>query len=149
MIKYALCCAEGHEFESWFSDNAAFEKLRKRRLVACPECGSTAVDKAIMAPAIVGAERAGVERPEGEKPAEVLVDDKRRQVREMVKHLRREIEANTVDVGAQFPALARAIHNGDEPERAIRGQASPDEARALIEEGVGVMPVPVLADEFN
>lgn len=154
MIKYALGCAEGHEFESWFSDSAAFEKLRRRRLVACPECGSTAVDKAIMAPAIVGGERAGgeraaVERPEGEKPAEVLVDDKRRQMREMVKHLRREIEANTVDVGAQFPARARAIHYGDEPERAIRGQASPGEAKALIEEGVGVMPVPVLSDEFN
>jgi hypothetical protein len=144
MIKYALGCAEGHEFESWFSDSAAYERLRKRRLVACPECGSTDVDKAIMAPAVVGAERAEVE-----KPAEALVDDKRRHVREMVKRLRHEIEANTVDVGARFPEMARAIHNGDEPERAIRGQASRDEARALIEEGVGVMPVPVLADESN
>jgi hypothetical protein len=144
MIKYALGCAEGHEFESWFSDSAAYERLRKRRLVACPECGSTEVDKAIMAPAVVGAERAVVE-----KPAEVLVDDKRRQVREMVKRLRREIEANTIDVGARFPELARAIHKGDEPERAIRGQASPDEAKSLLEEGVGVMPVPILADEFN
>ncbi len=144
MIRYALGCAEGHEFESWFSDSAAYEKLRKRGLVACPECGSTQVDKAIMAPAVVGAERAVVE-----KPAEVLVDDKRPHVREMVARLRREIEANTVDVGARFPELARAIHQGDEPERAIRGQASPDEAKALIEEGIGVMPVPMLADEFN
>ena len=144
MIKYALGCAEGHEFESWFPDSAAYEKLRKRGLVACPECGSTEVDKAIMAPAVVGAERAVVE-----KPAEVLVDDKRRQVREMVARLRREIEANTVDVGARFPELARAIHKGDEPERAIRGQASLDEAKALIEEGVGVMPMPMLADELN
>ena len=99
MIKYALGCAEGHEFESWFSDSAAYERLRKRRLVACPECGSTDVDKAIMAPAVVGAERAEVE-----KPAEVLVDDKRRHVREMVKRLRHEIEANTVDVGANSPS---------------------------------------------
>jgi len=144
MIKYALGCAEGHEFESWFSDSAAYEKLRKRGMVACPECGSTRVDKAIMAPAVVGVERVVVE-----KPAEVLVDDKRREIREMVARLRGEIEANTVDVGARFPELARAIHQGDEPEQAIRGRASADEAKALIEEGVGVMPVPMLADEFD
>ena len=144
MIKYALGCAEGHEFESWFPDSAAYEKLRERGLVACPECGSTKVDKAIMAPAVVGVERSVVE-----KPAEALVDDKRRQAREMVARLRREIEANTVDVGARFPELARAIHQGDEPERAIRGQASLAEAKALVEEGVGVMPMPMLADELN
>ncbi len=144
MIKYALGCAEGHEFESWFPDSAAYEKLRKRGLVACPDCGSTEVGKAIMAPAVVGAERGVVE-----KPIEALVDDKRRQAREMVARLRREIEANTVDVGARFPEMARAIHQGDEPERAIRGQASHAEARALLEEGVGVLPMPILADELN
>jgi len=144
MIKYALGCAEGHEFESWFPDSAAYEKLRKRGLVACPECGSTEVDKAIMAPAVVGVERALVE-----KPAENLADDKRRQAREMFTRLRREIEANTVDVGARFPEVARAIHQGDEPERAIRGQASFAEAKALVEEGVGVMPMPIAADELN
>ena len=144
MIKYALGCAEGHEFESWFPDSAAYEKLRKRGLVACPECGSTQVDKAIMAPAVVGVERAVVE-----KPAEVLADDKRRQAREIIARLRHEIEANTVDVGARFPEVARAIHQGDEPERAIRGQASLAEAKALVEEGVGVMPMPMPADELN
>ena len=144
MIKYALGCAEGHEFESWFPDSAAYEKLRKRGLVACPQCGSVEVGKAIMAPAVVGAERAVAE-----KPAESLVDDKRREARAMITRLRHEIETNTVDVGARFPELARAIHNGDEPERAIRGKASLDEAKALIEEGVGVMPMPVLADELN
>lgn len=143
MIKYALGCAEGHEFESWFPDSSAYEKLRKRGLVACPECGSTRVDKAIMAPAVVGADRAMVE-----KPVEVL-DDKRRQAREMIVRLRREIEANTVDVGPRFPEVARAIHQGGEPERAVRGQASVAEAKALIEEGVGVVPMPMLADELN
>ena len=144
MIKYALGCAEGHEFESWFPDSAAYEKLRKRGLVACPQCGSVEVEKAIMAPAVVGFERTAAE-----KPAESLVDDKRREARAMITRLRHEIETNTVDVGARFPEMARAIHNGDEPERAIRGQASLDEARALIEEGVGVMPMPALADELN
>jgi hypothetical protein len=143
MIKYALGCAEGHEFESWFPDSAAYEKQRKGRLVACPECGSTAVDKAIMAPAVVGDRNA----PEG--PPASLLDARRRQAREMVVRLRQEIEANTDDVGGKFPEVARAIHAGDEPERAIRGQASADEARALIEEGVGVLPMPALADEMN
>jgi hypothetical protein len=144
MIKYALGCADGHEFESWFPDSGAYESLRERGLVACPECGSTEVGKAIMAPAVVG-----VERAVAEKPAETLVDDKRRQVRAMVARLRHEIEANTVDVGARFPEMARAMHQGDEPEQAIRGQASLAEAKGLIEEGVQVMPMPALADELN
>lgn len=145
MIKYALGCAEGHDFESWFLDSAAYEKQRQRGLIACPECGSTAVDKAIMAPAVVGGER-----PAPQAPAEPpLLDAKRRQARRMIAELRREIEANTDDVGAKFPEIARAIHAGDEPERAIRGRASLEEARALIEEGVGVLPVPALAEEMN
>ena len=144
MIKYALGCGKGHEFESWFPDSAAYEKLRKQGLVACPECGSNEVGKAIMAPAVVGADRAVAEAS-----SDNLVDEKRREARVMLARLRHEIEANTVDVGKRFPELARAIHNGDEPEQAIRGQASLDEAKALIEEGVGVMPMPVLADELN
>ena len=144
MIKYALGCAEGHKFESWFPDSAAYEKQRKRGLVACPECGSVAVEKAIMAPAVVGGERVAVETQ-----GEGLIDDKHRRAREMIARLRREIEANTDNVGAKFPEVARAIHQGDEPERAIRGQASLAEAKALLEEGVGVMPVPALADELN
>jgi hypothetical protein len=144
MIKYALGCDEGHEFESWFPDSEAFEKQRRRGLIACPECGSTTVNKAIMAPAVVGFERAAPATP-----ATPLLDDKRREARQMIARLRQEIEANTDDVGAHFPEVARAIHAGDEPERAIRGQASPAEARALIEEGVGVLPLPALADEMN
>jgi hypothetical protein len=144
MIKYALGCAEGHSFDSWFPSSDAFEKQRKRGLVACPECGNIRVEKAIMAPAVVGAERAG-----GGKDIEVSTDDRRRHVRESMRKLRREIEANTDDVGARFPQVARAIHDGDEPERAIRGQASLEEAKALIEDGVGVLPLPILADDLN
>ncbi|HTR12716.1 MAG TPA: DUF1178 family protein [Roseiarcus sp.] len=144
MIKYALHCAGGHDFDSWFSDSAAYETQRKRGFVLCPECGSTKVDKAIMAPAVVGGER-GSESP----TPETLTDDKRRRMREVLTQLRREIEKNTDDVGPRFPDVARAIHCGDEPERAIRGQASLSEAKALIEEGVGVMPMPMLEDELN
>jgi hypothetical protein len=144
MIKYALGCAEGHAFESWFPDSAAYDKQRKRGFVVCPECGSAKVDKAIMAPAVLGGERAA---PEGSP--EILIDDRRRQAREFLVRMRREIEANTDDVGAKFPQVARAIHLGDEPERAIRGRASLAEAKSLLEDGVGVMPLPMLEDELN
>jgi len=145
MIKYALACAGGHAFDSWFPDSAAYEKQRKRGLVACPECGSTRVDKAIMAPAVVG----GGERPAAESRPEILVDDRRERAREFFRHMRRQIEANTDDVGARFPQVARAIHLGEEPERGIRGRASPAEARSLIEDGIGVLPMPMLEDELN
>jgi hypothetical protein len=144
MIKYALGCAEGHAFDSWFSDSASYDKQRKRGFVACPECGSTRVDKAIMAPAVVGGDRATVQAV-----PELVVDDRRRQAREFFVRMRREIEANTDDVGAKFPDVARAIHFGDEPERAIRGRASLAEAKSLLEDGVAVMPLPMLADELN
>ncbi|HLX97408.1 MAG TPA: DUF1178 family protein [Roseiarcus sp.] len=145
MIKYALACADGHAFDSWFPDSAAYEKQRKRGFVACPECGSTRVDKAIMAPAVVGGERAAVEAA-----PEIVVDDRRRvRAREFFRRVRREIEANTDDVGARFPQVARAIHLGEEPERGIRGRASPAEARSLVEDGIGVLPMPMLEDELN
>jgi hypothetical protein len=144
MIKYALGCAEGHAFDSWFSDSASYDKQRKRGFVACPECGSTRVDKAIMAPAVVGGDRATVQAV-----PELVIDDRRRQAREFFVRMRREIEANTDDVGAKFPDVARAIHFGDEPERAIRGRASLAEAKSLLEDGVAVMPLPMLADELN
>jgi hypothetical protein len=144
MIKYALSCTEGHSFDSWFPDSAAYEKQRKRGFVVCPECGSTKVDKAIMAPAVVGGERTAIEAA-----PEIVVDDQRRRAREFFLHMRREIEANTDDVGAKFPTVARAMHLGEEPERAIRGRASLDEAKSLLEDGIAVMPMPMLEDEVN
>ena len=146
MIKYALACEKGHEFESWFADSAGYEAQAKRGLIACPECNSTRVAKAIMAPAIAG----GRKRGSTPAPAPVaLLDERQQRLRELARHLRTEIIANTDDVGAKFPEEARAIHEGDAPARSIRGQATLDEARALIEEGVGVLPLPTLPDEFN
>jgi hypothetical protein len=144
MIKYALGCAEGHAFDSWFPDSAGYEKQRKRGFVVCPECGSTRVEKAIMAPAVVGGERATVQ-----PSPEIVVDDRRRQAREFFLRMRREIEANTDDVGGKFPQVARSIHLGEEPERAIRGRASLAEAKSLLEDGIGVLPLPMLEDELN
>ncbi len=148
MIKYALACEKGHEFECWFPDAAAYDDQARRGLVACPECGSSRVAKAIMAPAVVGAARAHT--APAEAPAGVaLLDRRQRALREAVRALRREIEANTDDVGTKFAELARSMHAGDTPERAIRGQATGAEVEALLEEGVDVLPVPAAPDELN
>ena len=87
--------------------------------------------------------------PRPKSGPEIVVDDRRRKAREFFTRMRREIEANTDDVGGRFPEVARAIHLGDEPERAIRGRASLEEARSLAEDGVGVFPLPMLEDELN
>ena len=138
MIKFTLACDRGHEFESWFPDSASYEEQVRRGLVNCPDCNSRRVAKAPMAPAVV--QRA--------RPAP-LIDDKARAIRQAVQALRREIEARTDDVGEAFPSVARAIHAGDEPERAIRGQANLAEVKALVEEGVRIAPMPALPEEAN
>jgi hypothetical protein len=149
MIKYSLVCEKNHSFESWFPDSAAFDRLASRGLVACPECSSARVAKALMAPAVVGAKKVDKSVP-AEPPINVaLVDERRQRLRELARELRQEIITKTVDVGPRFPEEARAIHAGDAPERSIRGQATAEEARALIEEGVGVLPIPHLPEEFN
>jgi hypothetical protein len=149
MIKYALICENAHSFESWFPDSGSYDVQARRGLIACPKCHSARVSKAIMAPAIVGGQ--WPERQSAEAPAAplALLDERQQRLREMARHLRKEIIANTDDVGSKFPEEARAIHDGDAPARSIRGQATPEEARALIEDGVGVLPLPFLPDEFN
>ncbi len=144
MIKFTLVCERGHEFESWFPDGADFDAQARRGLVQCPDCDSRKIDKALMTPAVVGRRRA-------DEPAQpvALIDDKQRNLRAAVTQLRRDIEAHTDDVGAKFPEVARAMHAGDEPTRAIRGRATVGEAQALLEDGVGVMPIPMLPDEAN
>jgi hypothetical protein len=145
MIKFTLACEREHEFESWFPDNAAYEEQARRGFVVCPECNSHRVAKAPMAPAVLTHRRANPDEP---RPV-ALLDAKAQALREAMTALRREIEARTDDVGAEFPTVARAIHAGDEPERAIRGKANFGEVKALLEEGVRIAPVPMLPDEAN
>ena len=149
MIKYALVCEKSHSFESWFPDSESFERLARRGLVACPECDSTRVSKALMAPAVLGAKKAQT-AAEATPPANVaLFDERQQRLRELAKELRQEIIAKTDDVGRRFPDEARAIHAGDAPVRSIRGQATVEEAKALLDEGVGVLPIPHVPDELN
>jgi hypothetical protein len=148
MIKFALRCERGHAFESWFPDGASYEAQARRGLVQCPDCDSRRVAKAPMAPAVHGGHRAERADPGATAPV-ALIDEKQREFRAAMVAMRKRIEAHTEDVGGKFPDLARAIHIGDEPERAIRGVATLAEAKALIEEGVGVMPLPFAPEEAN
>lgn len=154
MIKFALACHNAHQFESWFQNGAAFDLQAEAGLVACPVCGARKVTKAIMAPAITGRQRdepaPPPRSPRGEAPTKVaLLDEKDRELRAAIAAVRSQIFAESDDVGDRFPEEARKIHDGLVEERPIHGLASFEDARALIDEGIGVMPIPALPDEQN
>jgi len=159
MILYALRCEQGHAFESWFQSSSAFDSQLRRKLVACPVCDSIKVEKAIMAPRIVskkGRESAApvpapvpAPSPEAAPGAQPLMLAQERELRAKLKDLRDHIVKNADNVGERFPSEARKMHYGEIEHRPIYGEASPDEARALIEEGVEVSPLPVLPEDRN
>ena len=160
MIRYTLRCERAHTFESWFQDSSAYDSQVKRKLVSCPVCESVRIEKAIMAPRIVG--KKGRERAEPvpapapavapEAPGEgatPLLMTQERELRATLKELRDHIVKNADNVGEKFPNEARKMHYGEIEHRPIYGEASPEEAKSLIEEGVEVSPLPVLPDDRN
>jgi hypothetical protein len=155
MIRYNLRCERGHAFESWFQSSSAYESQEKRKLVNCPSCGSAKVERAIMAPQIVSKKGRQELAPvpastEVTAPASTpLMMAQERELRAKLKELRDHIVKNADNVGERFPNEARKMHYGDIEHRPIYGEASPDEARALIDEGVEVSPLPVLPDDRN
>jgi hypothetical protein len=156
MIHYTLRCERGHAFESWFQSSSAYEAQEKRKLVNCPVCGSAKVERAIMAPRIVSkrgredAAPAPAATTDVTAPASTpLMMAQERELRAKIKELRDHIVKNADNVGERFPNEARKMHYGDIEHRPIYGEATPDEARSLIEEGVEVSPLPVLPDDRN
>ena len=156
MIHYNLRCERGHSFESWFQSSSAYETQEKRKLVNCPVCGSAEVERAIMAPQIVSkkgrevAVAAPAPATEVATPASTpLLMAQERELRTKLKELRDHIVKSADNVGERFPVEARKMHYGDIEHRPIYGEASPDEARALIDEGVEVSPLPVLPEDRN
>src|ERR1700738_555132 len=156
MIRYTLPCARAHFFESWFQSSAAYESQEERKLVSCPACGSTKVERAIMAPQIVSKKSRDRAAPSPAASTHVttptstpLMMAQERELRAKLKELRDHIVKNADNVGERFPNEARKMHYGDIEHRPIYGEASPDEARALIEEGVEVSPLPVLPEDRN
>jgi hypothetical protein len=152
MIRFALRCARGHEFETWFQSGAVFDAQAKAGLIACPLCRATEVSKAIMAPAV--ASRARIEPSESapktkSQTAVALFGQRDLELRAMINAFRKRVFEVAEDVGTGFAEEARKIHDGLVPERAIHGQAKYEEARALLEEGVAILPLPPALDDFN
>ncbi|MGZ3217525.1 DUF1178 family protein [Paracoccus sp. T5] len=131
MIRYALRCHDGHDFDGWFRSSEGFQTMRDAGQVTCASCGSTQVEKALMAPAVTEKRAPALSAPRN--PAEAALEA-----------LRRKVEESSDYVGLRFAEEARAMHQGDRPSRAIHGEARPEEARKLIEEGVPVAPLPFL-----
>jgi hypothetical protein len=163
MIRYTLVCERKHDFESWFQNSAAFDKQVARKLVTCPVCGSSKVEKAIMAPSLarkdkstspIVAEQPSVPpeatpQPTPEKAPVAMVSPQEREFRAKLKELRDHLTKNSDYVGQKFPEEARKMHYGEIEHRSIYGEAAPEEAKELHEEGIEFHPLPVLPDERN
>jgi len=156
MIVFTLRCREGHEFETWFRDGAAYERQARRGLVTCPDCGSTQVEKAPMAPRLgrsSKSEPASYREPEpaAEPAAEAAAAPPAptpdrpptpAEFRRALQVLRRHVEANCENVGKRFADEARRIHKGEAKARSIYGDATPAEAKKLAEDGIEVAAIP-------
>ncbi|MFW2341538.1 DUF1178 family protein [Brevundimonas sp.] len=131
MIRYALTCAAEHPFEAWFSSSSDYDDQAARGLVECPFCGSRTVSKQIMSPAVAGTKKRAVP----DAPLQTLMSD-------MARKVRAHVEANFDYVGDSFAREARAIHEGTSDHREIYGEATPQEVRALKEDGIPCAPLP-------
>ena len=131
-----LRCSQAHGFEGWFASEDEFQSQLSRGLVECPLCGDTAITKMLSAPRL----NLGAAEPTGKQDVVSMPDASLQAAwMKMVRH----VMANTDDVGERFAEEARRIHYGEVPERSIRGQASRDETEALLDEGIGVLPLPI------
>ena len=138
MIVYTLKCAGEHRFESWFKDSGAFDEQAASGKLMCPVCRTSQVEKAPMAPALAGSV--------GERSS---APEELRKARQFMTGLRKYVEANADYVGPKFAEEARKIHYGETEERQIYGEATIDEAKDLIDEGVDVAPLPPDLSETN
>lgn len=157
MIRYALICDHAHDFESWFPSAASFDAQKQRGLIACPVCGSATVDRAIMAPNVARTDReAAPARPEAQAAPPMapgapvaLMGEKEVAFRQMVSALHEHLRAHAEHVGPRFAEEALKIHQGESDSRAIYGEATPEDARMLQDEGVAFLPLPRLPGSGN
>lgn len=167
MIRYTLRCDNAHEFEGWFRNSGDFERQMAQGLMSCPACGSDAVTKALMAPAVSTSDRrgslapasggaqegadasAGVPAAAGATSAMIASDARHAELLEKIRELRQQIVSNADYVGQSFADEARKMHYGETDHRSIYGETSPDDAQALLEEGINILPLPVLPEDRN
>jgi hypothetical protein len=159
MIRYSLQCHKGHAFVGWFSDSRGYDAQVKRGLVTCPDCGTAKVEKALMTPNLgtrqnkkadaparsslpvrPGHERVVMPRPEG-------LSAEQREMLQMLRDIRKKVEESAEYVGPRFAEEARKIHYDDVEPRGIYGEATLEEAKALLEEGIACLPLPVLPED--
>jgi hypothetical protein len=143
MIRYTLRCDRDHEFEAWFQSSAAYDRAAAAGENRCAICGSAKVEKAIMAPAIGGG------RAEADRVTLATVDPRQAALHQALRDLRQKVTENADYVGNRFPEEARKIHYEEVPARGIYGEATPDEARSLAEEGIQFQPLPPLPEKAN
>ena len=136
-----LQCAHEHSFEGWFGSEEDFQGQLQRGLVECPMCGDSTITKMLSAPRLNLGASAPQETAQVSKQEVVAAPDATMQAAWM--KMVRQVMANTEDVGEKFPEEARRMHYGETEERGIRGQATAAETEALIEEGIGVLPLPM------
>ena len=148
MICYTLKCGASHDFDSWFRSSEAFDQLRAAAQIACPVCGSADIQKSLMAPSVRPARKGSspppLEKPTPDLPGPGALSQPGSAVEQAFAAMRREVEANSDYVGLNFAAEARRIHDGAIPARSIYGEAKPEDARQLIEDGVQVSPLPFM-----
>ncbi len=145
MIVFDLSCADGHRFEGWFGSSADYDDQQARGLVACPHCGSADVAKAPMAPAVPakGNTRQEVLPPQAAQPmANTPMPPQVQQALAALAKAQAEALKKSTWVGDKFADESRAMHYGERDEAPIHGQVTLAEAKALIEEGVPVAPLP-------
>lgn len=142
MIRYALHCDRAHEFEGWFASSEDFDAQKARGLVTCPACNSAEISKTLMAPSVATARKK-------EEARAVVLEAAQREAVKKLKEVVAEIRANAEDVGDRFAEEARKIHYGETEARGIIGQTTPDDAHALLEEGIEIAPLPILPDDVN
>jgi hypothetical protein len=143
MIRYGLVCDQRHSFESWFRDSATCDDQLEIGAVECPVCNSTQIEKQVMAPAVrTGRE---VARQRVASPG----DAHQKKLLEAVRKLRRKVEDSAEYVGERFSEEARRIHYKEAAERGIYGEATVEEAKALVEEGIEAHPLPWLPEDAN
>lgn len=141
MIKFSLVCERDHEFDGWFRNGDDFDTQKKRGFVSCPVCNSAKVEKALMAPAVsTGRKKDRIALTVGEEQKRMLAQ---------FHELGRKLRENAENVGDKFADEARKIHFGETEARGIYGEASPEEVKGLLEDGVDFMPLPPLPEEQN
>lgn len=147
MIRFGLICDNEHEFDSWFASSSAFDDQKQAGFVSCPYCGSEKISKSLMAPSISTKNNKKSGREQALLSAKN--DPVMKELTENIRKMRQHVSENAEYVGKNFAKEAREIHYEEKPARGIYGEASVEEAKSLLEEGVSVMPLPTLPEDKN